>query len=108
MVCAANRLHRGEVAGLLEMPHHADSRDYYVSLRRGARYALLAGPFATHTEALAWVKPAAAEAETQDPRACWDASGTCSLPRAVGNVPGKLNERLGVVPRTWTCPALPY
>jgi hypothetical protein len=83
-----------------------DVLDYYVSLRRadpaGTRTALLAGPFATHTEALAMVDRAKDEAERADPRAFWDAHGTCSLPRDVGNPFGKLNQRLGVVPR------LPY
>ena len=32
-----------------------DTLDYYVSLIRGDRTALLAGPFDTHTEALGWV-----------------------------------------------------
>lgn len=88
------------------MPH-TEPRDYYVSLRRGSRYALLCGPFASHTEALAWVKPATDEAERVDPRACWDLHGTCSLPRSAGNVVGKLNAALGVVPRV-LLPPLPY
>jgi hypothetical protein len=77
------------------MPH-TEPRDFYVSLIRGARTALLAGPFETHTEALAMVTRAAAEAERVDPRAFWDAHGTCSLPRAAGNPHGKLNDRLGI------------
>lgn len=80
------------------MPH-TEPRDYYVSLRRGDRTALLAGPFETHTEALAMVTRAKDEAERVDARAFWDAHGTCSLPRVAGNPAGKLNERLGVVPR---------
>ena len=82
-----------------------DALDYYVSLRRadpaGTRTALLAGPFATHTEAIAMVGRAKDEAERCDPRAFWDAHGTCSLPRDAANPAGKLNGRLGVVPR---CP----
>lgn len=74
-------------------------RDYYVSLRRGERTALLAGPFATHAEALALVQRAAAEAEKVDPRTFWDPHGTCSLPYAATNPYGKLNQRLGIVPR---------
>lgn len=76
-----------------------DSLDYYVSLKRGTRTALLAGPFSTHTEALATVRRAADEAERVDPRAFWDAHGTCSLPRSTANPYGKLNAALGVVPR---------
>ena len=74
-------------------------RDYYVSLIHGSRTALLAGPFATHAEALALVQDAAAEAERIDPRAWFDAHGTCSLPRASCNPAGKLNAALGAVPR---------
>lgn len=75
-------------------------RDFYVTLRRQAigkvRTAFLAGPFETRAEALAVVTRAATEAEAVDPRAFWDAHGTCSLPRQVGNPIGKLNERLGL------------
>lgn len=80
------------------MPH-TEPRDFYVSLIRGSRTALLAGPFASHTEALAMVRAAADEAERADARSFWDAHGTCSLPRDAGNPMGKLNERLGVMPR---------
>lgn len=76
-------------------------RDYYVSLRRGERTSLLAGPFATHAEALAMVQRAADEAEKVDPRTFWDPHGTCSLPFDPANPAGKLNDRLGVVVR---CP----
>lgn len=83
-----------------------DICDYYVSLRReasGGKYhtSLLAGPFETHTEAIAMVYRAKEEAYIVDMRTHWDAHGTCSLPRAAANPSGKLNERLGVVPR---CP----
>jgi hypothetical protein len=80
-----------------------DALDYYVSLRRatsqGTQTALLAGPFTTHTEALAMVRRAADEAERTDPRTFWDPIGTCSLPRDASNPYGKLNQRLGVLPR---------
>lgn len=80
------------------MPH-TEPRDYYVSLRRDSRTALLAGPFETHTEALGAVASATEEAYRTDPRSHFDLHGTCSLPRNAGNPMGKLNERLGVVPR---------
>jgi hypothetical protein len=83
------------------MPH-TEPRDYYVSLRRGSRTALLAGPFATHTEALAMVERATAEANRIDQWSWFDAFGTCSGPRLASNPAGKLNEQLGIVPR------LPY
>jgi hypothetical protein len=70
--------------------------DYYVSLKRGVRTAFIAGPFATHTEALAMVNKAVALANELDPWSHFDAYGTCSLPHAVGNPIGLLNERLGI------------
>lgn len=79
------------------MPH-TDLRDYYVSLRRGKRTALLAGPFETHSEALAYVGRAVKLAHELDPWAWFDAHGTCSLPRVSGNPPGKLNKLLGFEP----------
>lgn len=79
------------------MPH-TEPRDYYVSLRRGERTALLAGPFATHAEALATVDRAVAEANAIDDRAWFDPFGTCSLPRDAKNPIGKLNSRLRILP----------
>lgn len=83
-----------------------DILDYYVSIVRDRRTGLLAGPFATHTEALATVSAAREEACNVDPRAWWDAFGTCSLPRDLANPNGTLNQRLGVQPRTLGAP--PY
>jgi hypothetical protein len=90
-----------------------DILDYYVSLRRSApggkfRTALLAGPFATHTEALSMVKAAKNDASRLDAWTDFDAFGTMSLPRNIANPVGKLNERLGVVPRAIAAPPLPY
>lgn len=73
-----------------------DVLDYYVSLRRGSRTALLAGPFETHTEALEMVTRAVAEANRVDARSHFDPYGTCSLPRAANNPVGKLNASLGI------------
>jgi len=77
------------------MPH-TEPRDFYVSLIRDKRVALLAGPFATHTEALAAVDRAADAAYTIDPWSHFDLRGTCSLPRSDANPIGKLNAILGV------------
>jgi hypothetical protein len=74
-------------------------RDYYVSMVRGGRYALLAGPFLTHAEALEMVKPARDEAERLDPRSHFDAFGTCSLPCSRENKMGRLNVYIGAKPR---------
>lgn len=78
------------------MPHHTDSRDYYVSVQRDNRRALVAGPFATHTEALALVDKAREVACGLNSWHDFDAFGTASLPRSDTNPPGKLNTHLGV------------
>lgn len=76
-----------------------DILDYYVSIIRDGRKGLLAGPFATHTEAIANVSAARDEAYNVDPRSWFDLFGTCSLPRDAKNPKGTLNERLGVICR---------
>lgn len=78
------------------MPH-TEPRDYYVSLQRGSRTALLAGPFKTHTEAIAMVEPATKLANDLDLWSWFDAYGTCSLPRYPWNPRDKLNSQLGVL-----------
>lgn len=75
---------------------HTEPRDYYVSLRRGSRTALIAGPFETHTEALAMVEPATKLANELDGWTWFDAFGTCSGPRLPTNPKGKLNSQLGL------------
>jgi len=45
----------------------SEARDYYVSMIRNSRYALMAGPFATHAEALQMVDPVKKEASRHDP-----------------------------------------
>lgn len=77
------------------MPH-TEPRDYFVSIVRGARRGLLAGPFGSHTAALAMVEPAKAEAQRVDAWTDFDAFGTCSLPIGSGRR-GVLNDKLGVV-----------
>lgn len=76
-----------------------DVCDYYVSIVRDRRKGLLAGPFATHTQALANVDRARAKACDLDQWAWFDLFGTMSLPFNLANPTGKLNERLGIVPR---------
>jgi hypothetical protein len=83
-----------------------DILDYYVSIIRDKRKGLLAGPFATHTEALAMVDRARDMAYEVDSRAWFDLFGTCSLPRDLSNPKGVLNSRLGVAARTLAPP--PY
>lgn len=81
------------------MPH-TEPRDYFVSILRGDNHAtrrtgLLAGPFTTHTAALAMVAPAKAEAHRLDAWTDFDSFGTLSLPAGSGRR-GVLNDRLGV------------
>ncbi len=76
-----------------------DRRDYYVSLIRGKRVALLAGPFATHTDALATVDAAREAAYAVDSRTWFDLIGTSSLPYLSTNPCGKLNQQIGVIAR---------
>jgi hypothetical protein len=77
----------------------ASEMDYYVSLRRDSRTALLAGPFATHTEALDTVARAVAKANEVDQWSHFDPFGTVSIPRSPSNPMGKLNGALGIIAR---------
>lgn len=80
----------------------SEAKDYYVSMIRGEakkRYALMAGPFATHAEALAMVDPVRKEAERLDPKTHFDYFGTCSKPRDRDNKHGWLNVYVGAKPR---------
>jgi hypothetical protein len=76
-----------------------DARDYYVSMIRDSKYALMAGPFATHEDALSFVDPVRKEASRLDPFSDFDAFGTCSKPRNPNNKPGWLNTYVGAKPR---------
>ena len=77
----------------------AKTRMFYVTMIRepgpNQRVAWLAGPFATHEEALAQVGPARAKANEVDPRAAFDAFGTASF-EADEHKPCKLNAALGL------------
>ena len=53
---------------------------FYVSVRSGDRAGCLAGPYATHPEALAVVDLVRAMAEQADPRAVFYGFGTCQAP----------------------------
>lgn len=75
-------------------------RAYYATLRRdGGRTAWLAGPYATHAEALAVVDAAWLTACDVDPFCHFDARGTASFERpgatSLADFPrGRLNGRL--------------
>ena len=68
---------------------------YYVSVVRASDYRLLAGPFPTHQEALAWVDRAKAVAATLDPKAHWYGYGTVAMAPGYQK-PGMLNASLGL------------
>lgn len=78
----------------------SDEKDYYVSMIRDRRYALLAGPFATHEEALAMVIPVKREAHRLDQWTDFDSFGTCSKPRDPRNKDGWLNVWVGAKTRS--------
>ena len=77
----------------------SEARDYYVSMLRDKKYALMAGPFLSHDEALSFVDPVRKEASRLDPRSDFDAFGTCSLLRHRDNKMGRLNVYVGAKPR---------
>jgi len=77
----------------------SEARDYYVSMVRDSRYALMAGPFATHAEALQMVDPVKKEAIRHDPFCDFDAFGTCSMLRRSTNKDGWLNVWIGAKTR---------
>jgi len=67
--------------------------NYYVSTIDGSRFALLVGPFETHSEACGWVKRARDMACRVEPRAWFYAFGTAST-RPEYRKPGILNHLL--------------
>lgn len=68
------------------------TKHFYVSVVDGGRVGLLAGPFATHKEALDLVDEAQELAQEADPFACFYAFGTLSL--ATGKRKGVFNKEL--------------
>ncbi len=71
---------------------------YYVSVRDGDRWDVLAGPWRTHQPALDQVEPAKRLTIQLRPMAAFYAYGTCRLDPGDQPLPvGKLNDRLGLV-----------
>jgi hypothetical protein len=68
---------------------------YYVSVRDGARYGLLLGPFELHEDALSHVDDVREAAERGDPWAHFYAFGTC---KSETTEPGKLNDQFPDAP----------
>ena len=85
-----------------EDEQQADTRpgNYYVSVVDGPQFALIAGPFPLHAEALAMVRPARHLARELDIKSVFYAFGTCRTPDAYEK-PGLLNERLGLEIQWW-------
>lgn len=81
----------------VEQAPDAAPGNYYVSIRDGGRYGLLAGPFRNdHAGALAMVDRARAVAHEVNYReAVWASFGTCRMPGDFDR-PGCLNDRLGL------------
>ncbi len=76
--------------------HYQNAR-YYVTVRRDdGDSRALAGPFAEHDEALAWVSKTTRVANDRDPRAAWYAFGTAAIKYGYDK-PGMLNADLGLV-----------
>lgn len=68
---------------------------FYVSAVRGEHFALVAGPYATHEEALDVLPAAKRLAHTVDRRSVFDAFGTCNLAPDGSPFPeGVLNAQL--------------
>ena len=68
---------------------------YYVSLRDGARWNLLLGPFENnHAKALRWVAATKEKACEVDMRAHWYGFGTARVPLEVSPPAGRLNDLL--------------
>jgi hypothetical protein len=69
-------------------------KSFYVDLVRGAKVALLAGPFESEAEAREWVRPAVALANELDPRSHFDPFGVVGIDDYAK--PGVLNARLAI------------
>ena len=69
-----------------------DNDCYYVSVIDGPQYALLAGPFKTHKEALNMVDTAKKKRQELDRKSVFYAFGTCKVEN--GHREGILNEYL--------------
>ncbi len=78
------------------MADTAETKAFYVSMIDGKRYSLLAGPFATHQEALDRVGDAKRIAIDLVSWAVFYAFGTMSITGTKEKPIGKLNAHLGL------------
>ena len=76
---------------------HHPGANYYVSVIDGKRWRCLAGPFRTHSDALAMVVATSDKASELDVRAAFYAFGTVAMAQDYTE-PGFLNGQLGLVP----------
>lgn len=67
---------------------------FYVSVVDGKRFAVVAGPFRTHPEALSMVDSAIEAGHKVDPKSHFYAWGTVKMKN--GHREGKLNTQLGI------------
>ena len=66
---------------------------YYVTARKGDRYALMRGPYDNHADALAAVRETMLKACDLDPQAHWLEWGTARRPIDLGRRdPGRMNQ----------------
>jgi hypothetical protein len=74
-------------------------KGFYVDLKRGAKFALLAGPFADEATARKYEREAVALAQQLDPWAAFDPFGVMSIDTKTDKLPiGKLNGQLAIEP----------
>ena len=71
-----------------------DGPCFYVSIVDGSKFALMAGPFRIHQEALDQVEPARKIGNELDDRAWFYGWGTVKMKN--GHKEGKLNEHLNI------------
>jgi hypothetical protein len=74
-------------------------KGFYVDLKRGARFALLAGPFATEAIARKYERAAVAKAHELDVWTQFDPFGVMSIDTQTDKLPlGRLNDKLEIAP----------
>jgi len=73
---------------------HNGKEVFYVTVKKGANYRFLAGPYATHAEALGQVQKATGIVYQMDANAPWYAYGTAGMEKAGDNPTGLFNEQM--------------
>ena len=78
---------------------HHEGANYYVSVIDGPQFNLLAGPYKTHVEALAMLRPTQDLANKLVPQSWFYGFGTVAM-KPECTRPGKLNDKLAELGRT--------